>query len=466
MTLKLYNTLTKKKEEFKPLKKGKVSMYSCGPTVYSYAHLGNFRAFIFTDILKRYLKYKGFKLNHVMNITDVDDKTIKGSIQEKKSLKEFTQFYEREFLDDLKTLGIQEADTVPRATEHIDGMVKLIKKLEENSLTYEKDGSIYYSINKFKGYGKLVNLDKQELLDNADGRLDEDEYDKENARDFALWKAYTKDDGEVFWETDIGKGRPGWHIECSAMSMAYLGEHFDIHTGGIDLCFPHHTNEIAQSEGATGKKFVNYWLHNAHLIVNGEKMAKSAGNFFTLRDLLEKGYDPIAIRYELLATHYRQQLDFREKNLEDVKNTLQRFKELFIKLDSITSEESSKSKEISKLINEVMQDFEKAMDDDLNIAAALNAIFVFIRNINKISDDISKKDAEEIKQTLLQFDSVLNIMHYEKDDIPKKITQLAEQRLQARKNKDWGASDKLRDEIKAKGYLIDDTAEGFILKKG
>jgi len=462
MSLQFYNTLTRIKEPFKPIKDNHVSMYSCGPTVYHYAHIGNLRAFVFVDLLKRYLIYKKYKVKHVMNITDVDDKTIRNAKENNKSLKEYTEFYTKEFMDDLMALNILTPEIMPKATEHIKEMTEIIEKLKEKGLTYTKEDSTYFSIDKAENYGELANLDKAQLKENADGRLqDADEYGKENPRDFALWKGH--EDGDESWDTSIGKGRPGWHIECSAMSTKYLGNTFDIHTGGVDLIFPHHTNEIAQSECATGKKFVNYWLHNAHLIVNGEKMSKSLGNFFTLRDLTKKGYTPIAIRYELLSTHYRQRLDFREDKLDETNSTLERFKELLIKLDNV--KEGDDNKEIQKLLNSVKDEFEKNMDDDLNIAGALNSIFVFIREINKLTDNFSKKDAEVIKTTLLSFDSVLGVMDYSEVKIPKEITQLAEERLAAKQNKDWEKADSIRNKIKEKGYSIDDTKDSFILKK-
>jgi len=460
--LRLYNTLTRKREAFKPIEAGKVKMYSCGPTVYDFAHVGNLRAFVFVDILKRFLKYKGLKVKHVMNITDVDDKTIKKSKEQEKSLKEFCDFYEKSFLDDLKTLNVQIPDIMPRATEHVKEMIDIIEELKEKGLAYDKDGSVYFKISASKGYGKLAKLDADSLKTNADGRLS-DEYEKDDARDFALWKAYSPDDGEVFWKNDLPKGRPGWHIECSAMSMKYLGRHFDIHTGGVDLIFPHHTNEIAQSEGATGKKFVNYWIHNAHLIVNGEKMSKKLGNFFTLRDLLAKGNNASAIRYELLSTHYRKELDFREKNLGEVQKTLLRFKELFVKLDNV--KKGKDNAKASLLVKNVKKDFEKAMDDDLNIAKALSSIFIFIREIHKIVDTISSKDAQRVKQALIDFDSVLGVMDYKKTDIPSEIIALAEERMKAKNAKDWKKADSLREEIKKKGYQIDDTKDGYIIKK-
>ncbi|MBN2111604.1 cysteine--tRNA ligase [Candidatus Woesearchaeota archaeon] len=461
--LRFYNTLTRKKEEFKPLKKNEAKMYSCGPTVYNYVHIGNLRAYVFVDLLRKYLKYKGYKLTHVMNITDVDDKTIRDSKKEGKTLKEFTEFYTKAFLKDLKTLNIEKADIMPHATQEIEGMVALVKKLLEKGFAYKTDDGIYFSISKFKNYGKLAKLDLEQLKAGASGRVKADEYDKENAHDFVLWKFWDADDGDVFWETEIGKGRPGWHIECSVMSSKYLGQPFDIHTGGVDLIFPHHTNEIAQSEAAEGKKFVNCWIHNAHLIVNGEKMSKSLGNFYTLRDLLEKGYNPMAIRYELLATHYRQKLDFREDNLKKIPATLQKFYDFFAKLGE--AKPGKKSAEVAKLVSETKAKFEEALDDDLNISPALAAIFEFMTSVNKIMDTISAGDAEKIKKLMLDFDSVLGIMQAEETEIPEEVRQLAEKRIEARKKKDWELSDKLRDEIKSKGFTVEDTKEGYRLKK-
>lgn len=461
--LKFYNTLSRKKEEFKPLNGNEARMYSCGPTVYNYVHLGNLRAYIFVDLVRKYLKYKGFKLKHVMNITDVDDKTIRDSQKEGKSLKEFTEFYTKAFLEDLETLNIEQADILPCATNEIDGMVELVKKLLDKEFAYKTEDGIYFSISKFKDYGKLAKLDLEQLKAGASGRVKADEYDKENAHDFVLWKFWDAKDGDVFWETEIGKGRPGWHIECSVMSSKYLGQPFDIHTGGVDLIFPHHTNEIAQSEAAEGKKFVNFWLHNAHLIVNGQKMSKSLGNFYTLRDLAEKGYKPMAIRYELLATHYRQKLDFKEDNLKKIPATLQKFSDFLTKLDEAKAEKDNE--EVDKLISETKLKFEESLDDDLNISPALAAIFEFMTSVNKIMDNLSKKDAEKIRKTMLDFDSVLGIMHTESEDVPEEVKQLAEKRIEARKQKDWDLSDKLRDEIKAKGFIVEDTKDGYRLKK-
>lgn len=466
MTLKIFNTLGRKKEEFKPISENEVKIYSCGPTVYNYLHIGNLRAFMFGDLLKRYLKFKGFKVTHVMNITDVDDKTIRDSKKEGKSLKEFTEFYTKVFLDDIGKLNIQIPDTMPKATDHINEMVEIVKKMKDQGKTYEKNGSTYAKISNIKNYGELACLDIDQLKENADGRLnDNDEYEKDDARDFVLWKAYNEEDGDVFWDNGIGKGRPGWHIECSAMSMKYLGETFDIHTGGVDLIFPHHTNEIAQSESATGHKFVNYWIHNDHLIVNGEKMSKSLGNFYTLKDLLEKGYDLRAIRYELLKTHYRMKLDFREEELRQIPDTLAKFDEVLDKLMNVNGE--GNKVDAKAISDESLEDFEKAMDDDLNISGGLSAIFDFIKKVNtQIADDkIGKDDAQVYIDTLKKIDSVLGIMKFEKDKIPNEIKELGDKRVEARGNKDWEKSDKLRDEIKAKGYEILDEKEGYRLKK-
>lgn len=465
MPLRFYNTLTRKKQEFNPLKDNEVRMYSCGPTVYNYVHLGNLRAYIFVDLLRRYLKYKGFKLKHVMNLTDVDDKTIRDSQKENKPLKEFTEFYTKAFLDDLKTLNIEIPEIMPKATECIDSMVDLVKRLLEKGIAYKTEsGDIYFSISKFENYGELARLDVDNLKKNADKRLDNsDEYAKDDARDFALWKAYDKEDGDVFWETEIGKGRPGWHIECSAMSNKFLDQPFDIHTGGVDLVFPHHTNEIAQSEAAYGKKFVNFWIHNAHLIVNGEKMSKSLGNFYTLRDLIEKGYFAKAIRYELMATHYRQQLDFREDNLKKIPETLQKFYDFLDKLDEVDDDQKNDS--VADLVSEAKSRFEESLDDDLNISGALAAVFELMNSVNKIFSDIGKEDALKIKETMEAFDSVFGIMDHEKIAVDPDLQELVNKREEARKNKNWEMADKIRDELKEKGYLIEDASSGPRLKK-
>ncbi|MEM3500605.1 MAG: cysteine--tRNA ligase, partial [Candidatus Woesearchaeota archaeon] len=393
--LRFYNDLTKRKEEFVPIHPGQVGIYSCGPTVYNYAHIGNLRSFVFVDLLKRFLKYEGYSVKHVMNITDVDDKTIKGSQQEGVPLKEFTLKYEKAFLEDLKALNIQIPDVMPRATEHIKEMTELIRKLYKNGYAYRaEDGSTYYSIAKFKDYGKLSGIKKEELKIGA--RVRSDEYAKEQAEDFALWKAWTPEDGSVFWETEYGRGRPGWHIECSAMSSKYLGETFDIHTGGIDLIFPHHENEIAQSEGANGKKFVNYWLHCEHLIVDGRKMSKSLGNVYTLRDITAMGYSPIALRYLLLSTHYRSQLNFTFDGLKAASEAVERLNNLLWNLKQVPiNRAGSEYDSISELLKNAETSFRNALEDDLNISEALDDIFNLVRELNKRIGSISKNEAEE-----------------------------------------------------------------------
>ncbi|MFC1752641.1 cysteine--tRNA ligase [Thermoproteota archaeon] len=467
MALKIYNTLSRKKEEFKPLKEGIVGLYTCGPTVYDYAHIGNLRAMMFYDLVKRYLKYNDYDVNHVMNITDVDDKTIKGAKKQGKSLKEFTEFYEKEFFDDLGKLNIEKPDTIPRATEHIKEMTELIARLKKKGHTYEKAGSVYFSINSFEGYGKLANLDIENLKQNADGRMhDADEYEKENARDFALWKAYDEEDGNVFWETEFGKGRPGWHIECSAMSIKYLGEAFDMHLGGVDLVFPHHTNEIAQTEGATGKKWVKYWMHNEHLLVDGKKMSKSLGNFYTLRDLLGKGNDPKAIRWLFMATHYRQQLNFTEESLKAAEQTVKRLEEFMIKLDEYNSE-SEFNPEVSAMLEKAKTSFEEAMDDDLETSRAFAVVFDLVRDVNKLMADkkMSITNAKEVVAQMKKFDSVLGVLKVEETKIDSEIEKLIQERERARKNKDWEKSDKIRDQLKNKGIHLLDTPDGVKWRK-
>ena len=460
MALKLYNTLTRKKELFNPLKDNIVGIYSCGPTVYDFAHIGNYRAYLATDILKRYLRHKGFKVKHVMNITDVDDKTIASSQKEGIPLNKYTERYAKAFFEDIKTLNIEEADVYPRATENIKEMAALIKKLVDKGYAYKNDeGSVYYDISKFKNYGKLSHTKIKELKVGA--RVSQDSYDKEHANDFALWKGYTEEDGDVSWETEIGKGRPGWHIECSVMSMKYLGETFDIHSGGVDLVFPHHENEIAQSEAATGKKFVNLWFHNEHLLVDNKKMAKSFGNFYTLRDLFIKGYEARPVRYLLISSHYRQKLNFSFEGLEAAKNAVERLQNFILKLTEEKGKEDNKK--IKKLIEDARKKFEEKMDDDLNISEALAVIFSFINKVNK--EKISKKNADDILKLMREFDSVLGVIDFEKENIPGEILQLVEERENARKNREWEKADEIRKEIKEKGFIVEDTKEGARVKK-
>jgi cysteinyl-tRNA synthetase len=460
--IRLFNTLTRQKEAFKPIDEGKVRMYTCGPTVYDYAHIGNFRAFVFEDLLKRWLKYRGLKVTHVMNLTDVDDKTIRGSQKQQLPLRQFTDFYAKAFFEDVAALNIELADYYPRATEHIAEMVALINRLTAKGFAYRgEDGSIYYAISKFKDYGKLSKLKVAELK--AGARVKVDEYAKEEAQDFALWKAWTQEDGDVFWETELGKGRPGWHIECSAMSMRYLGETFDVHCGGVDNMFPHHENEIAQSEAATGKPFVNYWLHNEHLLVEGKRMAKRFGNFYTLRDLLGKGYDPVAIRYLLLSTHYRQQFNFTFEGLEAAKGAVERLRNFMRRLRDANGK--GNGEEIAELIRKVQVGFGEAMDDDLNVSVALAVLFDFVRDVNNLLDAnaISKAEAEQVYALTAGFDKVLGVIGKVEAEaaLPEEAEELIRKREEARKSKDWKTADAIRQQLKAMGIVIEDTAQGI-----
>ena len=472
--LKLYNTLTRKKEDFIPLEKGKVSMYSCGPTVYDYAHIGNLRAYLASDILRRYLKFLGYKIKQVMNLTDVDDKTIRRSISENVKLKELTEKYSKYFFEDLKTLNIEPADIYCKATEHIKDMASWINKLLEKGVAYlSSDGSIYYKISKFKNYGKLSGIKVKKLKEGASERIKKDEYSKESANDFALWKGWSEEDGDVFWNADfiIGgkkqtiKGRPGWHIECSVMSSKYLGESFDIHSGGQDLIFPHHENEIAQSEAVTGKQFVKYWFHNGWLLVEGKKMSKSLGNFYTLRDLLKENIRPRTLRYILMSVHYREPLDFTFEKTKAAEQTLKRIDNFIERLKAIKTKTEIRTAEI--LIKDLKSSINEAMNDDLDIAQSFEALFNFIRDINSLVDknELSEKQANEIIEVFEELDKIYGILITEKIEIPKEVKKLAEEREKARKAKDWNKSDELRENVKKMGFWINDTAEGPKLTK-
>ncbi len=465
MALRFRNSLTRTKEEFQPIEPGHVRMYTCGPTVYYYAHIGNFRAYMFEDLLRRYLKFKGYKVTQVMNLTDVDDKTIRDSQKEGVSLKEFTKKYIDAFFHDLDTLGIERAEYYPAATDHIPEMVAIIKKLLERGLAYEVDGNYYFRISAFPEYGKLANLDLNNLK--AGARVAADEYEKDSVSDFALWKAWDEADGDVYWETELGKGRPGWHIECSAMSTKYLGNHFDIHTGGIDNLFPHHENEIAQTEGATGEKFVNYWLHCEHLIVDGAKMSKSAGNFYFLKDILEKGYPGVAVRYLLMATHYRQQLNFTFQGLDAARKALERYNDFISNLSDYSGGEDSGG-EAKQAIDKMLKGFEETLDDDLNISGALGAVFDFIRDINRLKADnkLSAAERDSALEAIRKVDTVLNFTYQQQDEhLDSEIEALIQKRTDARKNKDYVLADKIRDELLAMGIVLEDTAQGVKWKR-
>lgn len=468
MVIKFFNTLTRKKEEFIPINKKEVRMYTCGPTVYDFAHIGNFRTYVWQDVLKRWLIYRGFNVKHVMNLTDVDDKTIRGARKEGVELPEFTQKYTDAFFEDMNSLNIIPADLFTKATEYISEMVNMIKKLIENGFAYKADdGSIYFDISEFPNYGELSKLKLEELKPGA--RVKADTYEKNQAEDFALWKAWDKEDGEVFWETEIGKGRPGWHIECSVMSVNNLGENFDIHTGGIDLMFPHHENEIAQSTGSTGRKFVNYWLHAEHLLVDGRKMSKSLGNFFTLRDVLDRGYDPKTVRYLLLSSHYRQQLNFTFAELDAATKTVKNIFGFVQRLEEIKNGESNKS--LKKILEKTKKDFENAMDDDLNTNLALAAMFGLIKEVNKMIDK-NKFGASDAK-SVLNFMEIadesllgLDLLKVKKEKLPEEAEELIKKREQARKKKDFETADIIRRELEKKfGIVLEDTDKGVKWKK-
>lgn len=441
--LQLYNTLTRKKEPFKPLKGKKVGMYSCGPTVYNYAHIGNLRTYIFNDILKRSLDFLGYSIKHVMNITDVDDKTIMASQKNEMSLKEFTKKYEKLFLEDLENLNIKKPTRILRATENIKEMIKLIEKLLDKKIAYKTTDGIYFEIKKFKDYNKLARLPK---APRTKSRIKSDEYNKQNAQDFALWKFHTKSDGENFWKAKFGNGRPGWHIECSAMSMKVLGSSFDIHTGASDLIFPHHTNEIAQSESYSRKKFVKYWLHAGFLTMSEGKMSKSQGNFLTLNNLIEKGFSPLDYRYLALTTHYREQLLFSMQNLNSSKNAYQRAKNICLEI-----------KNDRKTNKAYLDKFKIALEDDLNTSKAIQILWKLLRD----------KKAKGKYLTIKKMDTVLGLDLLKKSRvvIPKKITLLAREREIARKQKQWERADELRTKIQSLGYQIDDTPQGTKIKK-
>ncbi|MBC7361233.1 MAG: cysteine--tRNA ligase [Candidatus Aminicenantes bacterium] len=461
--IRFFNTLSGTIEEFKPIKEGEVRLYTCGPTVYDYPHIGNYRAYIFEDLLKRFLLFYGFKVIHVMNITDVDDKTIRGANSLGISLNEYTKKYIEAFFEDIKTLRLLPADYYPRATEHIPDMVRMIKGLLEKGFAYIKDGSVYFSIAKFPAYGRLAKINVEELK--AGARVEADEYEKESVHDFALWKKAKE--GEPFWETELGAGRPGWHIECSAMSTRYLGPTFDIHCGGIDNIFPHHENEIAQSEAYYGQKFVNYWLHCHHLIVDGEKMSKSKGNFYTLRDLLTRNLDPIDIRYFLLSTHYRKMLNFTFEGLEQSKASRQRILDFVYELEHRKFSPGS-DQEVEPLVQKAMADFKNSLADDLNISAALAALFELIREINLrlAKDSLKQDDARKVLEAVYQMDRVLAILpEKEEETLPPEILRKIELRQKARKEKNFALADAIRQELRQLGIILEDTKEGVRWKR-
>jgi cysteinyl-tRNA synthetase len=471
--IRFHNTLGGKIEAFTPQKSDGVRMYTCGPTVYDYAHIGNYRTFVFQDILRRFLKLRGYKMNHVMNLTDVDDRIIANAAAAGVSIRDYTEKFAQAFFDDCKTLSIEAPEHWIRATDHIDDMVKLIQRLQEKTYTYPSEGSIYYRIAKFPHYGRLSNIDVTGIQ--AGARVDVDRYEKESARDFALWKAPKP--GEHFWETPIGKGRPGWHIECSAMAMKYLGETLDIHTGGIDLAFPHHENEIAQSEAATGKPFVRYWMHAEHLLVEGEKMSKSLGNFYTLRDLFAKGYKPSALRFALGSVPYRKQLNFTFDGLQQAASSVERLRNFAARLVQ-GKFPMGKQKGMAARVAEAAEEFDAGLSDDLNTARALAAAFDLLRETNIAMDkgDFRQGDVAAVQEFLAKFDRVFAVMDdndgeklralgFGADEgLPSDVEteKLIEERQAARQRRDFAASDRIRKELADRGILIEDLKDGNV----
>jgi cysteinyl-tRNA synthetase len=498
MALKLFNTLARSVQEFSPLdpQKKKVGMYCCGPTVYDFAHIGNWRTFVFADLVRRTLEFSGYEVKHVMNITDVEDKIIKRVRENKTTLREFTGQFETAFLDDLKALGCREPHQKPRATEHIPEIIALIEKLVARGVAYKAaDGSVYFSIEKYRGcgccYGQLLKLNLDEMR--AGERVASDEYEKESVADFALWKAFVPEDGEVTWDSPWGKGRPGWHIECSAMSIKALGETFDLHLGGEDLKFPHHEDEIAQSEGATGKPFVKFWLHGAHLLVEGKKMSKSLGNYFTLRDLVAKGFTGREVRFLLLSSHYRETFNFTLDGLAGAKTALARIKECLEKLVEFLDPNLTDVFVGPDL--KITNQFKATLDDDLNVSKAWGVVFEWIRSLNRSMSqkDFSSNQAAIAIATWKTLDLVLGLNFEIKvparirdntaemrgvvpstgfaakiegeEEAPREIIDLVKERILAKKAKDFKRSDAIRDELKAKGWVIEDTPKGVKLKK-
>lgn len=454
MALELYNSLSRQKEVFTAINPEEVGLYTCGPTVYNYPHIGNYRAYLFGDILKRTLLTNGYHVNHVMNITDIDDKTIRDSQKEGLPLIAFTEKYTQAFYEDRDALHIMPAKLYTKATDYVPEMIAITEQLIANGHAYKSDdGSVYFKISSDKEYGKLARIEQSSLAENAGGRIKADEYEKENPQDFALWKAWDETDGDVFWDSPFGKGRPGWHIECSAMSMKNLGETFDIHTGGKDNMFPHHENEIAQSECATGKQFVKYWLHNEWLLVDGKKMAKREGNFYTLRDLIEKGVDPIAFRYLMLTVHYRTPINFTWESLTASGVALERIRDHYRELGPIAGNTSAPH----------VDEFINAINDDLNTSQALAIAWKLIKDTN-----ISHADK---KATLNEFDLVLGLglAHMKEkiqEELPPEVLSLISERNTARTDKNWAESDRLRDEIEKLGFEVKDTENGTkVLKK-
>jgi cysteinyl-tRNA synthetase len=471
--IKLHNTLTNQVEPLAPIHPGEVRIYTCGPTVYAYAHIGNFRTFMFQDILRRFLRSQGYRLLHVMNVTDVDDRIIANAAGAGISIREYTEKFIDAFVEDMNALNLESPEILARATEHIEDMVTLIESLQKKGFTYNSDGSIYYRIAKFPSYGKLSRIDVTGMQSGA--RVDVDRYEKDDARDFALWKAPKA--GEHFWETRIGPGRPGWHIECSAMAMKYLGETLDIHAGGVDLAFPHHENEIAQSEGSTGHPFAKVWLHSEHLLIEGQKMSKSLGNFYTLRDLFAKGEKPSTVRYLLLSVPYRRQLNFTEDGLRQAQNSVERLRNFLVRLKTTNFPAGSTDAHQTRIAR-AETDFDAALGDDLNTAMALAAVFDLVRDVNTSMDkgEFKQQDATRAIAAMEKFDAVLAVLA--DDDVAKlqkmgfasgdaqmpreQVEALIEQRKAAKASRDFARADALRKQLTDSGIILEDSKDGTV----
>ena len=464
--LKFRNTLSGKVEEFRPMKEGEVSFYYCGPTVWNYGHIGNFRSAVAADILRRYLKFKGFKVTHVMNITDVEDRIIAKSQEAGVTIDEYTEKYIDALWEDFDALGCERPDIVPRATRHIPEMVVLIEKLLANEHAYRSDGSIYYRISSFTEYGKLSKINFAGNIAGGSERVDTDKYEKEDARDFALWKE-PESETEPAWDASIGRGRPGWHIECSAMSMKYLGETFDIHAGGIDLVFPHHENEIAQSEGATGKPFVNYWIHFEHLKVEGETMSKSKGNYYTFRDVAAKGFSASAIRYFLLSVPYNKQLNFTFDALAGAEKTVESLRDFRARLSEAKTEPGN-NETLHEAAERALKEFEEGMDDDFNTSIALAAVHNLSREVNSAlaRKQVKEDNKSELLDVLAKFDSVLNVLgEQHKEILDSEVQALIDERQEARRRRDFGRADEIRVELADRGIILEDTKDGVRWKR-
>ena len=466
--LRLRNTLTRALEEFRPLEGNQVRMYACGPTVYDYGHIGNFRTFVAVDVLRRYLKYLGYQVLHVMNITDVEDKIIRNMLQQGKSLKEYTEFYTEEFLQDCQSLNIERAEIIPCATDHIPEMIVIMNRLSARGYTYQSDGSLYFSINSFEGYGKLSGLKLEGNL--AGARVDVDEYEKADARDFVLWKG-PKEAGEPQWDSPFGVGRPGWHLECSAMSMKYLGESFDIHAGGVDLIFPHHENEIAQSEGATGKPFVRTWFHAEFLLVEGEKMSKSKGNYYTVRDLIKQGFSPMAIRYLLVSVPYRTQLNFTLEGLRGAESAMEKLRNFRRRVKEYQSAAGAHER-VTELVAKARDAFEAGMNDDLNTSSALAALHDLRRDVNIAIDagEFGADDRTAVLDFIERANAVLGVLGAAEDEqvdaqLVAEIDSLIDERNAARKNRDFKRADEIRHQLGERGILLEDTPQGTKWKR-